>query len=134
MWGHLFVYAFLLDCYYAFSRKFIFKYATVYWQKGNMELKGNTVVGSYYLGFLKCVYILICMHASELLSIKYAYDGLAFVLHSMFQWSEKRRLEIAGLMSSILRAHLQAYDPVFSISLRYRIRYIPSVAAASSLT
>ncbi|GAB4846998.1 hypothetical protein Ancab_026010 [Ancistrocladus abbreviatus] len=37
------------------------------------------------------------------------------------EWSERRRSEIAGLMSSILRAHLQAYDPVFSMALRYLI-------------
>lgn len=37
------------------------------------------------------------------------------------EWSEKRRFEIAGLISSVLRAHLQAYDPVFSMTLRYLI-------------
>ncbi|KAK9284706.1 hypothetical protein L1049_023882 [Liquidambar formosana] len=37
------------------------------------------------------------------------------------EWSKKRRLDIAGLMSSVLRAHLHAYDPVFSMSLRYLI-------------
>ncbi|GAB2282590.1 hypothetical protein Dimus_039555 [Dionaea muscipula] len=37
------------------------------------------------------------------------------------EWSEDRRLEIAGLMSSIFRAHLHAYDPVFSMALRYLI-------------
>ncbi|KAK9678567.1 hypothetical protein RND81_11G219800 [Saponaria officinalis] len=37
------------------------------------------------------------------------------------EWSEKRRFEIAGLMSSILRAHLHAHDPVFSMTLRYLI-------------
>ncbi|KAJ6930104.1 hypothetical protein NC652_013833 [Populus alba x Populus x berolinensis] len=37
------------------------------------------------------------------------------------EWSERRRFEIAGLMSSVLRAHLQAYDPVFSMTLRYLI-------------
>lgn len=42
----------------------------------------------------------------------------------MFQWAERRRSEIAGLMSSVLRAHLHAYDPVFSMTLRYLIRYI----------
>ncbi|CAH2075717.1 unnamed protein product [Thlaspi arvense] len=36
-------------------------------------------------------------------------------------WSERRRLEIAGLMSSVLRAHLNAYDPVLSMTLRYLI-------------
>lgn len=40
----------------------------------------------------------------------------------MFQWSERRRFDIAGLMSSVLRAHLHAYDPVFSMTLRYLIR------------
>ncbi|KAJ0096518.1 hypothetical protein Patl1_28724 [Pistacia atlantica] len=38
-----------------------------------------------------------------------------------FQWAERRRFEIAGLMSSVLRAHLHAYDPVFSMTLRYLI-------------
>ncbi|PNY07085.1 hypothetical protein L195_g003568 [Trifolium pratense] len=37
-------------------------------------------------------------------------------------WSERRRLELAGFMSSMLRAHLNAYDPVFSMALRYLIR------------
>ncbi|XP_019182812.1 PREDICTED: uncharacterized protein LOC109177800 isoform X2 [Ipomoea nil] len=35
--------------------------------------------------------------------------------------SEKRRFEIAGLLSSILRAHLHAYDPLFAMTLRYLI-------------
>ena len=39
-----------------------------------------------------------------------------------FQWSERRRLEIAELLSIVLTAHLYAYDPVFSMSLRYLIR------------
>ncbi|XP_041004010.1 uncharacterized protein LOC121249350 isoform X4 [Juglans microcarpa x Juglans regia] len=37
------------------------------------------------------------------------------------EWSERRRYDIAGLMSSVLRAHLHAYDPVFSMTLRYLI-------------
>lgn len=41
----------------------------------------------------------------------------------MFQWCERRRFDIAGLMSSVLRAHMQAYDPVFSMTLRYLIRF-----------
>ena len=41
----------------------------------------------------------------------------------MFQWCESRRFDIAGLMSSVLRAHMQAYDPVFSMTLRYLIRF-----------
>lgn len=41
---------------------------------------------------------------------------------SVLQWAEKRRYEMAGLMSSVLRASLQAYDPVFSMTLRYLIR------------
>jgi hypothetical protein len=40
------------------------------------------------------------------------------------QWSIKRRFELAGLLSSILRAHLQAYDPILSMILRYLIRYL----------
>ncbi|XP_026445879.1 uncharacterized protein LOC113346630 isoform X2 [Papaver somniferum] len=38
-----------------------------------------------------------------------------------FQWSEKRRFDIAGLLSSVLRVHLQAFDPIFSMTLRYLI-------------
>ncbi|KAG7027064.1 hypothetical protein SDJN02_11073 [Cucurbita argyrosperma subsp. argyrosperma] len=38
-----------------------------------------------------------------------------------YEWSERRRFDIAGLMSSVLRAHMQAYDPVFSMTLRYLI-------------
>ncbi|KAK0604792.1 hypothetical protein LWI29_019524 [Acer saccharum] len=37
------------------------------------------------------------------------------------EWAEKRRFEIAGLMSSVLRAHLHAYDPIVSMTLRYLI-------------
>ncbi|CAM8882434.1 unnamed protein product [Rhodiola kirilowii] len=37
------------------------------------------------------------------------------------EWSERMRLDIAGLLSSILRANLHAYDPVFSLTLRYLI-------------
>lgn len=37
------------------------------------------------------------------------------------EWSERRRFEIAGLMSSILRAHFQAHDPLLSMTLRYLI-------------
>lgn len=39
------------------------------------------------------------------------------------QWSERRRSDLAGLLSSILRAHLHAYDAVFSLALRYLIRH-----------
>ncbi|KAL5231136.1 hypothetical protein ABZP36_029912 [Zizania latifolia] len=35
------------------------------------------------------------------------------------EWSIKKRFELAGLLSSILRAHLQAYDPILSMTLRY---------------
>ncbi|KAL0450330.1 UNVERIFIED_CONTAM: hypothetical protein Slati_1589400 [Sesamum latifolium] len=35
------------------------------------------------------------------------------------EWSERRRFEIAGLLSSVLRAHLHAYDPIFSMTLRF---------------
>ncbi|XP_050206997.1 uncharacterized protein LOC126656463 [Mercurialis annua] len=37
------------------------------------------------------------------------------------EWSERRRFDIAGLLCSVLRAHLHAYDPVFSLTLRYLI-------------
>ncbi|EPS68912.1 hypothetical protein M569_05856, partial [Genlisea aurea] len=37
------------------------------------------------------------------------------------EWSAKRRYEIAGLISSVLRAELHAYDPIFSMALRYLI-------------
>nr|CAB3494764.1 unnamed protein product [Digitaria exilis] len=37
------------------------------------------------------------------------------------EWSIKRRFELAGSLSSILRAHLQAYDPILSMTLRYLI-------------
>ncbi|XP_074556955.1 uncharacterized protein LOC141812903 isoform X2 [Curcuma longa] len=37
------------------------------------------------------------------------------------EWSERRRLDLAGLVTSILRAHLHAYDPIFSLTLRYLI-------------
>lgn len=32
-------------------------------------------------------------------------------------------MDIAGLLSSVLRAHLRAYDPVFSMAMRYLIRF-----------
>nr|AAM74330.2 Hypothetical protein [Oryza sativa Japonica Group] len=38
------------------------------------------------------------------------------------EWSIKKRFELAGLLSSILRTHLQAYDPILSMTLRYLIR------------
>ncbi|XP_071723151.1 uncharacterized protein [Rutidosis leptorrhynchoides] len=37
------------------------------------------------------------------------------------EWAEKRRFDLAGLLSSVLRARLHAYDPVFSMTLRYLI-------------
>ncbi|KAK4712222.1 hypothetical protein R3W88_006735 [Solanum pinnatisectum] len=37
------------------------------------------------------------------------------------EWSPRRRIDIAGLLSSVLRAHLCAYDPLFAMSLRYLI-------------
>ncbi|KAK3153593.1 hypothetical protein QOZ80_2BG0177970 [Eleusine coracana subsp. coracana] len=37
------------------------------------------------------------------------------------EWSVKRRFELAGFLSSMLRAHLQAYDPILSMTLRYLI-------------
>ncbi|KAJ8764381.1 hypothetical protein K2173_006121 [Erythroxylum novogranatense] len=37
------------------------------------------------------------------------------------EWSETRRLDIAGLVCSVLRAQLHAYDPVFSMTLKYLI-------------
>ncbi|XVE82772.1 hypothetical protein DITRI_Ditri16bG0032700 [Diplodiscus trichospermus] len=37
------------------------------------------------------------------------------------EWAEKRRCEIAGLMSSVLRGHLHAFNPLFSMTLRYLI-------------
>ncbi|KAI3462759.1 hypothetical protein Pfo_019422 [Paulownia fortunei] len=37
------------------------------------------------------------------------------------EWSERRRFDIAGLLSSVLRAQLHAYGPIFSMTLRYLI-------------
>ncbi|GAV80725.1 CLTH domain-containing protein [Cephalotus follicularis] len=37
------------------------------------------------------------------------------------EWAKRRRFDIAGFMASVLRAHLHAYDPVFSMTLRYLI-------------
>ncbi|KAF6145931.1 hypothetical protein GIB67_007950, partial [Kingdonia uniflora] len=37
------------------------------------------------------------------------------------EWVIIRRFEIAGLLSSVLRAYLIAYDPIFSMTLRYLI-------------
>lgn len=37
------------------------------------------------------------------------------------EWSERQRFDLAGLLSSILRAFLHAYDPLFSMTLRYLI-------------
>ncbi|XP_071710724.1 uncharacterized protein [Rutidosis leptorrhynchoides] len=37
------------------------------------------------------------------------------------EWSERRLFELAGLMTSLLRAHLHAYDPLFSMAIRYLI-------------
>ncbi|GJN20455.1 hypothetical protein PR202_gb07836 [Eleusine coracana subsp. coracana] len=49
---------------------------------------------------------------------------MSYFLHlklSALQWSVKRRFELAGFLSSMLRAHLQAYDPILSMTLRYLI-------------
>ncbi|XP_020591283.1 uncharacterized protein LOC110032108 [Phalaenopsis equestris] len=37
------------------------------------------------------------------------------------EWSERRRYDLAGLLSSILRFQLHAYDPIFLLTLRYLI-------------
>ncbi|KAL4196961.1 hypothetical protein AMTRI_Chr04g185740 [Amborella trichopoda] len=39
-----------------------------------------------------------------------------------YPWSERRRFDLAALISSVLKAQLQAYDPLFSMALRYLIR------------
>ncbi|GJR62581.1 zinc knuckle CX2CX4HX4C containing protein [Tanacetum coccineum] len=36
-------------------------------------------------------------------------------------WSKRRLFELAGLMASVLRAYLHAYDPLFSMEIRYLI-------------
>ncbi|XP_057979411.1 uncharacterized protein LOC131165526 [Malania oleifera] len=54
-----------------------------------------------------------------LLALIYDKDDLTSPVAN--EWSERRRFDIAGLMSSVLRAHLHAYDPVFSMALRYLI-------------
>ncbi|KAL8160717.1 hypothetical protein V2J09_002254 [Rumex salicifolius] len=38
-----------------------------------------------------------------------------------YEWSVRRRFEIAGFMSSTLRAHLHAHDPLLLMALRYLI-------------
>ncbi|KAA8531713.1 hypothetical protein F0562_006570 [Nyssa sinensis] len=43
------------------------------------------------------------------------------------EWSERRRFDIAGLMSSVLRARLHAYDPIFSLTVRYLISLLCSI-------
>ncbi|GMI68085.1 hypothetical protein like AT5G66810 [Hibiscus trionum] len=35
------------------------------------------------------------------------------------EWAEKRRYEIAGLVSSVLRAYFHAYNPIFSMTMSY---------------
>lgn len=57
--------------------------------------------------------LIISVFKNEFLS-----SSLPFIL----QWSERRRLDLAGFLSSMLRAHLNAYDPIFSMALRYLIR------------
>lgn len=57
--------------------------------------------------------VIIC-----LVLVKSALSCLLYLL----QWSEMRRFDLAGLMSSVLRAQLHAYDPIFSMALRYLIR------------
>lgn len=37
------------------------------------------------------------------------------------EWSERRRFDIAGQLSSVLISHLNAYDPILSLTLRYLI-------------
>ncbi|KAI5054338.1 hypothetical protein GOP47_0030769, partial [Adiantum capillus-veneris] len=38
---------------------------------------------------------------------------------NLLHWSESNRIELAATVASVLRAHLRAYDPLFSLSLRY---------------
>lgn len=37
------------------------------------------------------------------------------------EWSESKRIELAATVTSVLRAQLRAYDPLFSLALRYLI-------------
>ncbi|XP_040370908.1 uncharacterized protein LOC112187727 isoform X3 [Rosa chinensis] len=60
-----------------------------------------------------------------LLAFIYDKDDQASPVAS--EWSERRRFEIAGLVSTVLRAHLHAYDPVFSMTLIYLISVLCSI-------
>ncbi|KAF6135109.1 hypothetical protein GIB67_040420 [Kingdonia uniflora] len=55
-----------------------------------------------------------------LLAIIYGNDDQTS--HVENEWAVIRRFEIAGLLSSVQRAYLSAYDPIFSMTLRYLIR------------
>jgi len=57
-----------------------------------------------------------------MLCVNSGFVKLMIMLAYFMQWSERRRLDLAGYMSSMLRAHLNAYDPIFSMALRYLIR------------
>jgi hypothetical protein len=63
------------------------------------------------------------MYCKKVLKVS-GINCFLFLKPFALQWSIKRRFELAGLLSSILRAHLEAYDPVLSLTLRYLIRYL----------
>nr|XP_043617383.1 uncharacterized protein LOC122589198 isoform X2 [Erigeron canadensis] len=53
--------------------------------------------------------------------LAFIYDKEDLTSPVVNEWSEKRLFELAGLMTSVLRAHLNAYDPLFSMAIRYLI-------------
>ncbi|KAF6154727.1 hypothetical protein GIB67_035692 [Kingdonia uniflora] len=54
-----------------------------------------------------------------LLALIYGKDDQTSLVAN--EWAVIRRFEIAGLLLSVLRAYLSAYDPIFSMTLRYLI-------------
>ncbi|VFQ69236.1 unnamed protein product [Cuscuta campestris] len=50
------------------------------------------------------------------------------------EWSEKRRFDLAGLLSSLLRAHLHAYDPLFAMTLRHLISIHKNVCSRQGVS
>ncbi|KAH7446944.1 hypothetical protein KP509_01G083400 [Ceratopteris richardii] len=49
------------------------------------------------------------------------------------EWSESNRTELAAILASVLRARFRAYDPLFSLVLRYLLSYCSRQGATSPI-
>ncbi|OMO56684.1 hypothetical protein CCACVL1_26345 [Corchorus capsularis] len=90
--------------------------------------KGGTKDRGFAIDFLRKSFAPCALNAYPEAYEEFKHVLLAFLYDKDDQtspvaneWAEKRRYDIAGLMSSVLRAHLHAYNPIFSMTLRYLI-------------